>query len=58
MLVLLSYVLGPTPMDLMFWPGATAPWTVYATSLVFSVVILALGFGVFRRLEGPVLKEI
>ena len=22
MLVLLSYVLGPTPMDLQFWPGA------------------------------------
>jgi ABC-2 type transport system permease protein len=43
---------------LMFWPEATAPWTVYATSVVFSVVILALGFGVFRRLEGPVLKEI
>jgi Ca2+:H+ antiporter len=21
-LVLLSYVLGPTPMDLQFWPGA------------------------------------
>jgi len=21
-LVLLSYVLGPTPMDLRFWPGA------------------------------------
>ena len=23
-LVLLSYVLGPTPMDLTFWPGAVA----------------------------------
>jgi Ca2+:H+ antiporter len=23
-LVLLSYVLGPTPMDLQFWPGAVA----------------------------------
>ena len=22
MLVLLSYVIGPTPMDLQFWPGA------------------------------------
>jgi Ca2+:H+ antiporter len=22
MLVLLNYVLGPTPMDLQFWPGA------------------------------------
>lgn len=43
---------------LMFWPGATASWTVYVTSVVFSVVILALGFAVFRRLEGPVLKEI
>ena len=23
-LVLLSYVIGPTPMDLQFWPGAVA----------------------------------
>ena len=23
-LVLLSYILGPTPMDLVFWPGAVA----------------------------------
>jgi Ca2+:H+ antiporter len=24
-LVLLSYVIGPTPMDLQFWPGAVWP---------------------------------
>jgi hypothetical protein len=24
-LVLLSYVIGPAPMDLQFWPGATSP---------------------------------
>jgi Ca2+:H+ antiporter len=35
-LVLLSYVLGPTPMDLQFWPGAVAMMLIatMTTSLV------------------------
>lgn len=43
---------------LTFWPEATASWTVYATSVGFSIVTLVVGLAVFRRLEGPVLKEI
>ena len=35
-LVLLSYVLGPTPMDLQFWPGAVA--MVFAATLVAAFI--------------------
>jgi Ca2+:H+ antiporter len=31
-LVLLSYVLGPTPMDLQFWPGAVAMMLIATTT--------------------------
>ena len=36
MLVFLSYVLGPTPMDLRFWPGAVVMMLIatYTASLV------------------------
>ena len=30
-LVLLSYVIGPTPMDLQFWPGAVVMMVFIAT---------------------------
>jgi Ca2+:H+ antiporter len=35
-LVLVSYVIGPTPMDLQFWPGAVAMMLIatMTTSLV------------------------
>ena len=35
-LVLLSYVLGPTPMDLQFWPGAVA--MIFIATLTASLV--------------------
>ena len=35
-LVLLSYVIGPTPMDLQFWPGAVA-MVLISTITVFLV---------------------
>ena len=56
-LVLLSYVLGPTPMDLQFWPGAVV--MVFTATLVaafitsagrsawFIGVLLLLVYGVF-----------
>ena len=34
-LVFLSYVLGPTPMDLQFWPGAVAMMLVAAVTAYF-----------------------
>ena len=43
---------------LMFWPGSAAAWPVYAMAVVLSLVTLVVGLAVFRRLEGPVLKEI
>ena len=39
-LVLLSYVLGPTPMDLQFWPGAV---TMVMISTVTATFITASG---------------
>src|SRR5215207_913873 len=35
MLVLLSYVLGPVPMDLQFWPGAVAMILIAAITVSF-----------------------
>jgi Ca2+:H+ antiporter len=35
-LVLLSYVVGPTPMDLQFWPGAVA--MVFVATLVAAFI--------------------
>ena len=35
-LLLLSYVLGPTPMDLMFWPGAVV--MIFLSTLTVSMV--------------------
>jgi Ca2+:H+ antiporter len=35
-LVLLSYVIGPTPMDLQFWPGAVV-MVLIATMTAFMV---------------------
>jgi Ca2+:H+ antiporter len=36
-LVLLSYVLGPTPMDLQFWPGAVAMMLIATVTATFVV---------------------
>jgi Ca2+:H+ antiporter len=56
-LVLLSYVLGPTPMDLQFWPGAVVMMliaTMTATTLTgggrsawFIGVLLLMVYAVF-----------
>jgi len=55
--VLLSYVIGPTPMDLQFWPGAVlmvflativaAFITSSGRSAWFIGVLLLLVYGVF-----------
>jgi Ca2+:H+ antiporter len=37
-LVLLSYVIGPTPMDLQFWPGAVVMVLVAAFTAAFITV--------------------
>lgn len=37
-LVLLSHVLGPTPMDLRFWPGAVA-MVLFATVTAALVIV-------------------
>jgi Ca2+:H+ antiporter len=34
-LVLLSYVIGPTPMDLQFWPGAVAMMLIATITAAF-----------------------
>lgn len=41
-----------------FWPDQEAPAILYASSVLTAVVLLLGGLAVFRRLEGPVLKEI
>lgn len=41
-----------------FWPDQEAPPVLYVSAVVSAVFFLALGLWVFRRLEGPVLKEI
>ncbi len=41
-----------------FWPDQEAPAILYVSSVVSAVFVLVLGMYVFRRLEGPVLKEI
>lgn len=41
-----------------FWPDQEAPMILYVSSFVSAAFVLALGLYVFRRLEGPVLKEI
>lgn len=41
-----------------FWPDQQVPVLLYLSSVVSAVVILGIGLWVFRRLEGPVLKEI
>lgn len=41
-----------------FWPDQEAPPILYVTSVVTAAFVLVLGLYVFRRLEGPVLKEI
>lgn len=41
-----------------FWPDQEAPMILYVSSVVSAVGLLALGLFVFRRLEGPILKEI
>jgi Ca2+:H+ antiporter len=38
-LVLLSYVIGPTPMDLQFWPGAVV--MVFVATLVAAFITSA-----------------
>jgi ABC-2 type transport system permease protein len=47
-----------TTYRLAFWPADGVPWTIYASSIAYSVLFLAAGFALFRRLEGAVLKEI
>jgi Ca2+:H+ antiporter len=42
-LVLVSYVIGPTPMDLQFWPGAVA------MMLIATMVASLVSFGLVRR---------
>ncbi len=37
-LVLLSYVIGPTPMDLQFWPGAVAMMLIATMTAMFVTV--------------------
>ena len=46
-LVLLSYVLGPTPMDLQFWPGAVV--MVLIATLTASLLDQRRPLGVVRR---------
>jgi ABC-2 type transport system permease protein len=41
-----------------FWPDQEAPAILYVSSVVISAFVLVFGLWVFRRLEGPVLKEI
>lgn len=41
-----------------FWPDQSPPLPMVASSVVISALVLALGLLVFKRLEGPVLKEI
>lgn len=41
-----------------FWPDQQVPPILYLSSVVAAVVIFGAGLWVFRRLEGPVLKEI
>ena len=38
-LVLLSYVLGPQPMDLQFWPGAVVMMLIATRRHIFSLTI-------------------
>jgi len=42
-LVLLSYVMGPTPMDLQFWPGAVV--MVFLATLVAAFITSGGPFG-------------
>jgi len=37
-LVLLSYVIGPTPMDLQFWPGAVVMMLIATMTAMFVTV--------------------
>lgn len=56
-LVLLSYVMGPTPMDLQFWPGAIAMMLIATLTAAFVVnggqsawfvgVLVVMVYGVF-----------
>jgi hypothetical protein len=51
-LVLLSYVIGPAPMDLQFWPGAVV--MVFVATLVAAFVTSGGPFGlVHRRAADP-----
>ncbi len=41
-----------------FWPDQEAPLVLFVTSVIAAVLLLVAGLAVFRKLEGPVLKEI